>query len=98
MDLRQLEILQAIAETGSFTACGRKLHVSQSAICRLMADWDTCSFLPHAVNEPVSAMACRISSCRRSIRFPETHPVGFGSEERHGCHAEHHRHGNPGHR
>src|SRR5205823_13903707 len=26
--------LQAIAETGSFTACGRKLHVSQSAISR----------------------------------------------------------------
>ena len=34
MDLRQLEILQAVAETGSFTACGRKLHVSQSAISR----------------------------------------------------------------
>ena len=34
MDLRQLEILQAIAESGSFTACGRKLHVSQSAISR----------------------------------------------------------------
>jgi DNA-binding transcriptional LysR family regulator len=37
MDLRQLEILQAIAETGSFTACGRKLHVSQSAISRQVA-------------------------------------------------------------
>src|SRR6476660_6233092 len=34
MDLRQLEILPAIAETGSFTACGKKLHVSQSAISR----------------------------------------------------------------
>jgi DNA-binding transcriptional LysR family regulator len=34
LDLRQLEILQAIAETGSFTACGRKLNVSQSAISR----------------------------------------------------------------
>src|SRR5262247_3262573 len=34
MDLRQLEILQAIAKTGSFTACGRKLNVSQSAISR----------------------------------------------------------------
>jgi DNA-binding transcriptional LysR family regulator len=34
MDLRQLEILQVIAETGSFTACGRRLHVSQSAISR----------------------------------------------------------------
>ena len=37
MDLRQLEILQAIAETGSFTACGRKLHVSHSAISRQIA-------------------------------------------------------------
>ncbi len=37
MDLRQLEILQAIAETGSFTACGRKLNVSQSAISRQIA-------------------------------------------------------------
>jgi DNA-binding transcriptional LysR family regulator len=34
VDLRQLEILQAIAETGSFSACGRKLHVSQSAVSR----------------------------------------------------------------
>src|SRR5213080_3726627 len=34
VDLRQLEILQAIAEAGSFSACGRKLHVSQSAISR----------------------------------------------------------------
>ena len=34
MDLRQLEILRAIAETGSFTASGKKLHVSQSAISR----------------------------------------------------------------
>ncbi|MEQ1897216.1 MAG: LysR family transcriptional regulator [Vicinamibacterales bacterium] len=34
MDLRQLEILKAIAETGSFTAAGSKLRVSQSAISR----------------------------------------------------------------
>jgi DNA-binding transcriptional LysR family regulator len=34
MDLRQLEILRAIAETGSFTAAGEKLRVSQSAISR----------------------------------------------------------------
>ncbi len=34
MDLRQLEILKAIAETGSFTAAGQKLRVSQSAISR----------------------------------------------------------------
>jgi DNA-binding transcriptional LysR family regulator len=34
MDLRQLEIIRAIAETGSFTAAGEKLRVSQSAISR----------------------------------------------------------------
>jgi DNA-binding transcriptional LysR family regulator len=34
MDLRQLEIIRAIAETGSFTAAGEKLNVSQSAISR----------------------------------------------------------------
>lgn len=34
MDLRQLEIVRAVAETGSFTGAGRKLHVSQSAISR----------------------------------------------------------------
>jgi DNA-binding transcriptional LysR family regulator len=34
MDLRQLEILRAIADTGSFTGAGARLHVSQSAISR----------------------------------------------------------------
>src|ERR671936_534209 len=34
IDLRQLQILQTIAETGSFTACGRRLNVSQSAVSR----------------------------------------------------------------
>ena len=34
MDLRQLEIIRAVAEAGSFTAAGEKLHVSQSAISR----------------------------------------------------------------
>jgi len=34
VDLRQLEIIQAIAETGSFTGAGAKLHVSQSAVSR----------------------------------------------------------------
>jgi DNA-binding transcriptional LysR family regulator len=34
MDLRQLEIVRAVAETGSFTGAGRKLHVSQSAVSR----------------------------------------------------------------
>jgi DNA-binding transcriptional LysR family regulator len=34
MDLRQLEIVRAVAETGSFTGAGRRLHVSQSAVSR----------------------------------------------------------------
>ena len=34
MDLRQLEIIRAIADTGSFTGAGEKLRVSQSAISR----------------------------------------------------------------
>jgi DNA-binding transcriptional LysR family regulator len=34
MDLRQLEIIKAIAESGSFTSAGEKLGVSQSAISR----------------------------------------------------------------
>jgi len=34
MDLRQLEIIRAIADTGSFTAAGARLNVSQSAISR----------------------------------------------------------------
>lgn len=34
MDLRQLEIVRAVAETGSFTGAGRKLNVSQSAVSR----------------------------------------------------------------
>ena len=34
MDLRQLEIVRAVAETGSFTGAGARLHVSQSAISR----------------------------------------------------------------
>ena len=37
MDLRQLEILRAIAETGTFTGAGEKLHVSQPAISRQVA-------------------------------------------------------------
>src|SRR5262249_28971080 len=34
MDLRQLEIIRAIADTGSFTAAGEKLHVPKSATSR----------------------------------------------------------------
>lgn len=34
MDLRQLEILRAAAQTGSFTGAGQRLHLSQSAVSR----------------------------------------------------------------
>jgi LysR family nitrogen assimilation transcriptional regulator len=34
MDLRQLEILCAIAEVGTFTGAGERLHVSQPAVSR----------------------------------------------------------------
>jgi DNA-binding transcriptional LysR family regulator len=34
MDFRQLEIVRAVAEAGSFTAAARQLHVSQSAVSR----------------------------------------------------------------
>ncbi|HSC27424.1 MAG TPA: LysR family transcriptional regulator [Vicinamibacterales bacterium] len=34
MDLRQLEIVTVVAESGSFTAAARRLHVSQSAVSR----------------------------------------------------------------
>jgi DNA-binding transcriptional LysR family regulator len=34
VDLRQLEILRAVAETGSFTGAGQQLHLSQSAVSR----------------------------------------------------------------
>jgi LysR family transcriptional regulator, low CO2-responsive transcriptional regulator len=47
VDLRQLEIVQAVAETGSFTAAGRKLRVSQSAISRQIL------LLEQEMNEPV---------------------------------------------
>jgi LysR family transcriptional regulator, transcriptional activator of the cysJI operon len=47
MDLRQLEILKAVAETGSFTGAGRRLHVSQSAISRQIL------LLEAELNEPV---------------------------------------------
>jgi len=34
VDLRQLEILRAVAQTGSFTSAGQQLHLSQSAVSR----------------------------------------------------------------
>ena len=51
IDLRQLEILKAVAETGSFTGAGRRLHVSQSAVSRqillLEAELNEPLFLAH---------------------------------------------------
>jgi DNA-binding transcriptional LysR family regulator len=47
MDLRQLEILRAVAERGSFTAAGRHLHLSQSAVSRQIL------LLEDELNEPV---------------------------------------------
>ena len=47
MDLRQLEIVQAVAATGSFTGAGRKLRVSQSAISRQIL------LLEEELNEPI---------------------------------------------
>jgi DNA-binding transcriptional LysR family regulator len=34
VDLKQLEILRVVAETGSFTSAGHQLHLSQSAVSR----------------------------------------------------------------
>jgi len=34
VDLRQLEVVRAVADTGSFTAAAQRLHVSQSAVSR----------------------------------------------------------------
>ena len=47
MDLRQLEILRAVAEGGSFTGAGRRLHVSQSAVSRQIL------LLEAELNEPL---------------------------------------------
>src|SRR4051794_24885123 len=47
MDLRQLEILRAVAESGSFTGAGRRLHVSQSAVSRQIL------LLESELNEPL---------------------------------------------
>jgi DNA-binding transcriptional LysR family regulator len=47
MDLRQLEILKAVADSGSFTGAGRRLHVSQSAVSRQIL------LLEAELNEPL---------------------------------------------
>ena len=54
---------------------------SSSRICRLIADCDTCSLWPAAVNEPVSAMARMISSCRRSTRQALRHRANIYDED-----------------
>ncbi len=64
MDLRQLEIIRAIAETGSFTAAGHKLHVSQSAISRQIL------LLEDELKEPVFLRVgrrIRITPCGESL-------------------------------
>ena len=38
MELRHLRYFRAVAESGSFTAAGRKLHVSQSSISEQISD------------------------------------------------------------
>ena len=53
MDLRQLDMLRAIAETGSFTGAGEKLHVSQSAISRQI------KLLEEELNEPLFSRSGR---------------------------------------
>jgi DNA-binding transcriptional LysR family regulator len=47
MDLRQLEMMRAVAESGSFTGAGERLHVSQSAISRQIL------LLEDELNEPL---------------------------------------------
>ena len=41
MELRQLEYVVAIADTGSFTGAGRRCHVAQSALSRQVAQLET---------------------------------------------------------
>src|ERR1700722_13489465 len=41
MELRQLEYIVAIADTGSFTGAGRRCHVAQSALSRQVAQLET---------------------------------------------------------
>jgi DNA-binding transcriptional LysR family regulator len=47
VDVRQLEILRAVADSGSFTSAARRLHVSQSAISRQVL------MLEEEIGEPV---------------------------------------------
>src|SRR5262245_883196 len=75
---------------------------SSNRIWRLMADCETCSFRPQAVNDPVSAMACNISSWRRSmgegLHLSERDAVSLRSDERHDHDANHAGRGQDAHR
>ena len=76
MDLRQLEILQAIADTGSFTACGRKLHVSQSAISRQIL------LLEDELNESIFLRVGRKVSRAADSDTPASEPeIAYGSAD-----------------
>ena len=54
---------------------GSPSSASRSSTWRLIADCETCSFSPAAVNEPLSAIARMISSCRRSMRLAASRHV-----------------------
>jgi DNA-binding transcriptional LysR family regulator len=60
MDLRQLEILCAIAETGTFTGAGEKLHVSQPAISRQVL------LLEEELGEPLFLRQGRVAAPTRA--------------------------------
>ena len=70
MDLRQLEIIRAIADTGSFTAAGEKLHVSQSAISRqiLLLEEDLVEPVFHRIGGRISITAAGESLLQLSHR------------------------------
>jgi len=70
VDLRQLEILRAVADTGSFTAAGHQLHLSQSAVSRQIL------LLEEELDEQ---MFLRIG---RKIRITETGSTVLGLSQR----------------
>src|SRR6185436_2669945 len=71
MDLRQLEIIRAIADSGSFTAAGEKLHVSQSAIgrrIRITPAGESLLQLSHRVFQDLHDTVSGISDKRESLK------------------------------
>jgi len=63
---RRRAVLDDVSAVHVFVVGGLVLTIVTGALM-MLADWDTFSFRPEAVNDPVSAMAWRISSCRRSM-------------------------------